>query len=431
MAHWNMSVPTAGSSLNLGASPGSSGVTLTAADGAVLSYSSGNTDLNADGHIWLQSSADAGICSASGVKIGTPAGVLATAGGNVDLWAGAGMGPSVPGPGAAAQVPTPPSPPCEGAKTAADRINALNAGVKGIADIKGALSGDGGKAKKAYEVLKGGWDIAKAMNDCAEGSDKVIDPNAQNATDGIIGVVDGVVGLATGKPVDPIGLYQAATKAIDGGSKLATGDAGAGGKDGEGSSAGGGGGGHGGGGKCTIHAPAGIEKATDANMEAWAAGKIEYKAGSKIALNAGSKVETCSMQFEAHANVKATVRGCAQVTIESGGLVEILSSTLDVKAGAANVDAGRLSVKTGRAQITSGNLKVISPIQVLGKVAIDGKTDIRGDFSVLGNGNVSGNFDIGKNVEIGCQLHVKAQARVDGKIFGKAGASITGPVKLG
>lgn len=434
MPHWNMSVPTGGSSINLGGSPLSTGVTLTAASGSVLSYSSGNTDVNADGHVWIQSSADAGICAAAGVKLGTPAGVLATAGGNVDLWAGAGMGPSVPGPGAAAAAPTAPQPPCEGAKKSADRMNALNAGIKGVADIKGALQGDPTeKAINAYKALKGGWDVAKAANDALDDGDQFLNKDGAGMADGVTGVVDGLLDMGSGEVPDVVGMLQAGKKAIDAGGKLAEGDAGEGGEDGEGSAAGGGKGGHGGGAKVTIHAPSGIEKATDADMLAWAAGKIEYKAGSKITLNAGSKVETCSMVFEAHANVAATVRGLARAALESAARATVAAPLTEVKSCTTNILAtARLGVTTPSATFKAPKFHIYGgDTQIFGKTKISGKTTVEGGpLSVIGDGKVTGNFETDGNVVVGNQLEVKAQARFNDQIFTN-GATIKKFAKLG
>jgi len=442
MSFWNMSVPTGGSSLNLGGSPLSTGVTLTAAEGSVLTYSSGNTDVNADGHVWIQSSADAGICAASGVKLGTPAGVLATAGGNVDLWAGAGMGPSIPGPGCAAAAPAPPQPPCEGAKKSADRANALNAGIKGVADIKSAATNGAtdtiGKLENAYGVLKGGWDVAKAANDALDNGDqfmgdgKPMSKQGGDVTDGVFGVVDNLMAAKNGDVPDVVGMWQSGKKAIDAGFDLAEGDAGAGGKDGAGTAAGGGKGGHGGGAKITIHAPSGIEKATDADMLAWAAGKIEYKAGSKITMNAGSKVETCSMVFEAHANVAATVRGLARVGIESAGYIAMNAPRLAIKTGDCDtLVAGVLDLTAGTTNIRSGDIDVdAASLTVKAVTTIQGKTTVKGPFALEGSGTVTGNFDVDENVSVGNQLEVTGEARFNKQIFSN-GATIKKFAKLG
>lgn len=359
--------PTADSYMSLGDGP-ACGISLTTAGGSIFTYSDIDTNIDANASLWLQSNADGGVVCSAGVTIGTPAGIKAAAGGKVDIWAGAATNPNVGGPDGPAGPPTAPTPPCGGTEAAVNGANALNGALKGASDIysgvsdvaeNGIASIDG--AIGAWEAAKGTWDLAKSGHDAGiydmEGA---LGKNTMDGIEGAMGVVDAVANIAKGDIPNVVGAIQSGSKLIN----AIAGDQGA---AGSGGGASGGAGGHDGGSSIEARGPAGIKKLTDNNMEAFVGKKIEYKAGTNIVMNAANKVETCSMVFEAHANIAATMKGLARAKVESigkavvdgkvtfkiktdgvgeiktGGLLKITSdAATKMKAAALNIDAGSL-----------------------------------------------------------------------------------------
>lgn len=399
--------PTADSYLALGDGP-ACGVSMTTGSGSLFTYSNVDTNVDADASLWLQSSADGGFVCDAGVTIGTPAGIKTSAGGKVDIWAGAAVSPNVGGPNGPAGPPAAPTPPCGGTEAAVNRANALNSAVKGASDlysgVRGAMSGDASTLERVadgWDAAKGAWDLAKSGQDAGlydmEGA---LGKRTIDGVEGAMGVVDQVLAVAKGDVPNVVGGLQS-------GSKLLDAIAGEQGADGSGGGAAGGAGGHSGGASIEARAPAGIKKLTDNNMEAFVGKKIEYKAGTNIVMNAANKVETCSMVFEAHANIAATMKGLARAKVESLGKAVIdgkakfsvstagtgkieTGSTLDVQSkgpmnlkgtGGVNIDGnGRVHARATSIELLGkSNAKIDSPdTQITGNVVIDKDLEVKG-----------------------------------------------------
>lgn len=399
--------PTADSYLALGDGP-ALGVSLTSGGGSVFFYSDIDTNIDANGSLWLQSNADGGIVCRAGVTIGTPSGIKAAAGGNVDIWAGASTQPNVGSPNGSSGPPEAPSAPCADTQTAVDRANALNSAIKGAADVvsgvQDAMSGDS-KIKRiagAWDAAKGLWDIVKAGGDAGLYDLKTsLGEHTVDGIDGGIGVVDQLLSAAKGDIPNVVGGIQS-------GRKLGEAIAGLLGEDGSGGGAQSGAGGRSGGPTIEARAPGGITKLTDGEMKAFVGKDIKYKAGGNIAMNAMNKIETCSMVFEAHANIAATMRGLARAKVESFGkaVVDGKASFKVSTSGTGTIQAG------GRLEIEGrGGVKMHSPASVLlqagstltgkaNQIKLFGKTEIDGETVIKKKTVVDDDVVITKNLEV-------------------------------
>lgn len=437
-------------------------VTLSAGAGAVDGITF-TTDANAFHHAAINSITEAGAdarivagavfgaVAESGVLIGTPCTIQASAGGGVQIYAGAGISPSLGGPSGPGDAFGPSSPASFAAGDRAESLNSFNDGMKGVGSMLDAglsLKNPEGRlqqAKAAYDLAKGGWDTAKATG-------------AENSTLDTVGQVGDLVfaGINVGKAdnnveyaleaVNYVATLAGAANSLEpnrGGAGLGNETA----PTAAGTAAGAAGGTLGAPGDGPrIHqvAPANIDRKCGADMTALVSGKkttkvdgsIEYQSGSKIEMKAFSKIETQSLFFEAHANVIATMRGLAQAKVESLG-----KAVLDGKAsvtvsslGKGKVEAkGKLDIATngvldmgakGVMKIHSGGAMTLSAPEV----DVNGKTGITATAPKI---ELKGKTKITKDTEIVGNLKAKAKGTFTGKITGKKGGSIKGTVTLG
>ncbi len=308
-------------------------VTFSAGAGAVdgLSFSTDanefhwagvNSIIEANADARVVSNAVLGLAASSGVLIGTPCTIQATAGGAVQIYAGAGLTPSLGGPSGPGAAFGPSEPAEFEAGERAESLNRINDGIKGVSDMVGAAmdfhEGHGFEAAKAaYEFAKGGWDTAKALGAESggaetgfKGGDLVMSFAGATAA-GMSGDMAGFVAGAAdflGKGASAMAGASPHAGAPAGNPTPATGPT---------SVAGAAGGAMGapGDGSARIHevAPANIDRKCGGNMTAQVAGKKETKVDGNIEVQSGGKIETQSLFFEAHANVTAAVTGLAQI----------------------------------------------------------------------------------------------------------------------
>jgi hypothetical protein len=421
--------------MSLGDGP-ASGISLTTGGGNVFTYSDVNTNIDVNASLWLQSNADGGLVCDAGVTIGTPAGIKAAAGEKIDIWAGAATAPNVGGPNGPAGPPTAPTPPCGGTEAAVNRSNALNSAVKGASDIYSGVTGAMGAdnaleaAEGVWDAVKGTWDLAKSGHDAgAYDMEGALGKRTIDGIEGGMGVVDQVLAVAKGDVPNVVGAMQS-------GSKLLNAIAGEQGADGSGGGAGSGAGGHGGSTMIEMRAPAGIKKLTDNNMEAFVGKKVEYKAGTNIVMNAANKVETCSMVFEAHANIAAAMKGLARAKVESLGKVVIdgkckfkveTAGTGEIKAGPEltikcgaimKIQAAGVIDMKGDASVdieSGGGITLKAP-----KVDVDSpQTTCKGKLTVNDVTEIKGPFKARSNMLVDKASRFRSTVRVDGNLNAK------------
>jgi hypothetical protein len=422
--------------------------TVSAGAGAVDGFTM-TTDANAFHHAGINSIIEAGAdarvvagavfgaVAGTGVLIGTPCTIQASAGGGVQIYAGAGISPDLGGPSGPGAAFGPSEPAAFEAGAKADSLNAINDGIKGVSDVVGAgmdmadASNAFEKAKAGYEMAKGGWDTAKAFgasNETVDGAFKVGDLVMSFGGKTNAGMSGDIVGFVTGTAdfLAKGGSAMAAASPAQGGAGLGNTTAATGPTCADGA-AGGVLGAPGDGPRIHEVAPANIDRKCGANMTALVAGyketkvdgKIEYTSGASIAMKAFTKVETQSLFFEAHANVTATMKGLAQVKVESMGkaLVEGKATFKVATMGKGTIEAnGSLDVKTAKLTVTAGQTK-IGPGKVdigPGPVTIDSVTTINKKTEIKGI------LQVAKKTEIKGALHVNNKIQAKGEIKGNA-----------
>lgn len=438
-----------------------SNVTLSAGAGAVdgLTFT---TEANAFHHSAVNSITEAGAdarivagavfgaVAGDGVLIGTPCTIQASAGGGVQIYAGAGISPSLGSPSGPGDAFGPSSPAEFEAGAKAEYANRFNDGLNSIVSIADAQrslrDAKGFKRAKAYlDMARGGWDAAKAAgasNSAVDGAGQVLDAQATligavteddpleaglafmdylGKSGGLLGEFLGVEGGAgLGNATAP--TRPTCTDGAAGGTLGAPGDG------------------------PRIHqvAPGNIDRKCGAHMTAAVAGnkttqvdgKIEYQSGSKIEMKAFSKVATQSLFFEAHANVSSKMVGFAQAKVESLG-----KAVLEGKAkfevstsGKGKVEAkGKLDISTDG--VLDMGAKGIMKIHSGGVMALRGSSvgvSAKGRISATApNIELKGKTKVTKDMEIVGNLKAKATGTFHGKIKGKKGGSVKGTVTLG
>lgn len=386
-----------------------------------------------------------GAAATGGILIGTPATIQHSAGGGIQIYAGAGITPSIgsangPGAGFGASAPAQVN-----AGARADSLNAFNDFVKAGSDVAGAvMSYQGatdaiGKASAVFSGAKGAWDATKAAtgtkNDTVDtifaaggmGFGAVNAANALGNGDNV-GAATGAIGWVAGLATFVAGEEQKSNAAK---AKAAYGEALSkaeaaraarselGGKGGSlGPPADG----------PRIHevAPANIDRECGADMTAKVGGdktatvdgSITYKSGNSISMKAFSAISTSSLTFSAHANVSASMKGLATAKVESFG-----SASLDGKAkfsvsskGAGSISAPKIDIKTSKLTVTSSQTK-IGPGKVdigPGPVTIDSVTTINKKTEIKGI------LQVAKKTEIKGALHVNNRILAKGEIKGNS-----------
>lgn len=432
---FSITVPFSNSTLAAGAGA-VDGITLTT-DENVFQHAGTNSITEACGDARMVAGGVLGAAGGQGVLIGTPCTIQASAGGGVQIYAGAGISPSFGGPSGPGAPFGPSEPASFDAGTKAESLNRINDGLRSANDVVGAARDLRGavnafdKVKAGYEMAKGGWNTAKAMGASNETVDDLFKAGdllmaygsrtrsgmSGDIVDFVIGSVDfyakGASAIASASPVQGgagLGNATAPTAATStdgaaGGSMGAPGDG------------------------PRIHqvAPGNIDRKCGADMTAVVAGtkttkvdgNIAYQSGTKIEFKAFSKVETQSLFFEAHANVGATVRGLAQVKVEALGRAVLegkatfkiatmgkgkveAKSALDIQTAKLTVKAGQTKIGPGKVQIGPG------PVTIDSVTTINKKTEIKGALRVA------------KKTEIKGALHVNNKINAKGEIKGNA-----------
>jgi hypothetical protein len=453
-------------------------VTIQGGAGAVdgISFATGaNVWAHAEAEMVLESKADMRLaCGAvlaeagkAGVIIGSAGSIQQSAGGGVRLYAGAGITPDtggLGGPGGPFKVPGPAQ---VNAGHVAEKLNSLNDGIKGLSDVAGGImdaTDTGGsafkKAKAAFDIAKGVWDTTKATGAHqteGEGGEKETAGWAKAIDTGMglgevalgLGTTMGEGGADTASSIAAAaGLVGKATGAMEAAHPMsgeALKEAKAAQKEiAEAGVAGGGIAGPVDGPRIHEVAPANIDRECGANMTAKVAGdkttvvdgKIEYTSGASIGMKAFSKIETQSLVFEAHANIKAVMKGLAIAKVESFG-VAALEGKAKFKVetwGSGKIEAkGKLDIETGgKLGIKVGGLMATtvggSIVSRAANVAFTGKGKFR---ATAPNIELKGKTLITKDTEIKGKLTCGLTGTFKGKIKGKKGGSITGTVTLG
>lgn len=442
------------------------GISLTS-DGKHFFQAGSELIVEAKADMRLVSDAGLGIVGTAGVLIGTPATIQHSAGGGVQIYAGAAVKAATGAGGKPGDPFKASTAPEVDAGKAADSACNWQDGIKGAGDMLAAgIDGrdawkDGKKydaAKQAFSGAKGGWDVLKAGGVESAGVDKAF---------GGVGLgLGGVDALKAAESGDMLGFGTTAVSTLWGAGSMssaaaqkekqdklkasfdeAAGEAKAAQEANKTAGAPGGTLGMPGDGP-RIHevAPANIDRECGANMTAKVGGnktssvdgKIEYKAGSAIEMKAGSKIETTSMNFEAHANVSATVRGLAAAKLEALGSV-----TVEGKAkfkvstmGSGTVDAtGALTMKAGG----KATLKAGGKLDLLAGGVMTLKAGGPGVFQassigITGKGRVSvkgSAVQLKGPTEIKGKLKCTTEATFVGKMKGKGGGDIKGMCKFG
>jgi hypothetical protein len=359
--------------------------TISAGAGAVDGFTM-TTDANAFQHAAINSIIEAGAdarvvagavfgaVAGTGVLIGTPCTIQASAGGGIQIYAGAGISPDLGGPTGPGEAFGPSEPAAFEAGERAESLNKLNDGIKAVSDVVGAGM-DAAEAETAFEAFKAGYDMAKGGWEAAQalgapevsfgesdlamsGVGMFVAAAGGDTTDFVTAAADFVgKGMGAASKANPArgGAGLGNTTAATGPTSVAGAAGGALGAPGDGP---------------RIHevAPANIDRKCGADMTALVAGKketkvdgkIEYTSGASITMKAFTKVETQSLFFEAHANVTAVMKGLAQAKVESMGkvLVEGKAKFKVATMGSGTIDAtGKLDVKTkGKMTLDAGGV---------------------------------------------------------------------------
>lgn len=440
---FQLSVPNTNVTLTAGAGA-VDGITITT-DKDEFFQALGEVIVESKGDMRLVSTGVLAAAASNGIFIGTPGTIQAAAGGGVQIYAGATVSVAIGAPGAPGDPFKAPKPAKVNAGAQADRLNRFNDGVKGVGDVVGgALDWKSAenkyeKAKAAFDMAKGTWDVAKSGNAHVDekgetkGWAKVVDGTVKvgelgfgfldsglpddattrvAAAAGVLGKIGGMM-EAGGKPMsgDAIKAAEAAQAAIANAGTAGGGIAGP--SDGP-----------------RIHevAPANIDRECGANMTAKVAGdkttavdgKIEYTSGASITMKAFTKVETQSLFFEAHANIKAVMKGLASATVESLGSAKLegkakatVASMVKAKVEAPKVEIAAkaaLDVTSPAITIGSGNLTINSVTKITKQVTVGAKVKVDKDIKCDGKTEVKG--DVKSKGTVQAKKDVKASGKI-------------------
>lgn len=381
-----------------------------------------------------------GACAGTGVIIGTPCTIQVTAGGAVQVYAGAGLSPSIgsaTGPGDAFG-PSEPASFSAGERAAlANRVNDVIGGLGSVAGGVMDFMSAGSNLEKAaagFGALKGAWDAGKAALGVKKGESGFVD-----GADGTVGAYgDAGLGLAVGIATsDPVGIIssiaKAGGKALEGGVASNAGPPAGNPTPATGPSctpgAAGGAMGAPGDGSARIHevAPANIDRKCGRDMTAAVAGnkktdvdgKIDYTSGASISFKAFNKISNQSLFFDATGLVAAKMTGYAKASVESFGKATLSGKyKVEVKTwGKGKVEAGALlEIKAkGKIGMEAGG--------VLNMKATGAATLHAADVGIVGKGQVSikaPTVHLRGDTVIHKTLSVKQKVEVDNSIFARA-----------
>ncbi|MEQ8456219.1 MAG: hypothetical protein RLO52_18345 [Sandaracinaceae bacterium] len=421
------------------------GISLTTAQN-VFSFSAVDTFIESGSDMKLASTGLLGAAGSTGVVVGTPASIQASAGGAVQIYAGAGITPDIGGPGGPGEAFGPSAPAQVNAGQKADALNRFNDGLKAVGDLAsagldmhdameaGGAEGALGAAKGAFGVLKGSWDLANAASPASgSGADGVntamtvgettlsaVETGMKFASGDTTGGVVGLAGLAAkaagfaggGAPMsgEEIEAATAAQQAIA--DAAAQGGHMSGPVDGP-----------------RIHevAPANIDRECGADMTAKVAGnkttavdgKIEYTSGASISMKAFSKVETSSLNFEAYANVGATMKGLASAKVESlgqaimEGKAKFKVSTMakgGIEASTLTIEGkGSTTLDSPSHTIKGGKLEIQSETKITKKTTVEGITTLKNKLFVEKKTHIKNALKVDKKIQAGGNITTQAK----------------------
>ena len=411
-----------------------------------------------------------GAVSAVGILIGTPATIQHSAGGGVQIYAGAGVSASPGPPGSPGKPFGASEAPKTGAGSTCDKLNAFNDVVKAGSDIfsgykgmkEAAKEGKGwakdpiGNFNTAFGMVKSTWDGAKAVGAKSDEADVMfttfgLGTSAVGAANtfgsgdnvggaaGALGFAAGVAGLIAGES------NKSSGKAIKANYDKKLADATAANKArAENGGAGAGIGAPADGPRIHEVAPANIDRECGANMTALVGGmketkvdgNIAYKSGGSVSIKAFSAVSTSSLTFSAHGNISASMKGLATAKVESLGSATLSGRAkfkVDTKGSGAVSATGKLDMSSGgKVSVTAGGVLAMKATGAATLHGADVGVVAKGQASIKAPTiNLRGKTVIHKETEILGQLTTKKKAKVNGKIDGKGGATIKGSNKLG
>ena len=424
-----------------------SNVAMTCGDGPVAGVSTTTDDnqfIHAGGEVVIEAkshlrSASEGLWSGAGiggVLMGTPATIQHSAGGGVQIYAGAGITPATGDAGGPADPFAASEPASFDAGSYADSMNAVNDFVKAAGDVAGGVVGFRGaesgldRAKAAFEVAKGGWDAAKALGAKDKGADKAVGftGTAFGVADMTVKAADGDYAGAAVAGLGAIGSTLGAANNDDNVKALTAANAARAAKADEAAQAGGPGAPNDGP-RIYEVAPANIDRKVGQDMTSKVAGKkedkvdgnIEMTSGASISAKAFNKVETSSMTFEAYANIGATMKGLASAKVESLGIVTIdgktrvkVESGVKIAVSAPTIEVeGKASwtLDTPSCEIKSPDVKIGA-----GNVKIESKTEITEQLKVLGSIVGKKACHIDDQLQVKAGANIKKSLKVGGKI---------------
>jgi hypothetical protein len=441
---FSISVPNTGATIQGGAGP-VSGLSLTT-NANVFAHAGVEAIVESKADMRAATDGALGAAAAGGILIGTPATIQHSAGGGIQLYAGAGISPSTgspSGPGAGFAASEAPQ---TGAGATADSLNAFNDTVKGVSDVAGAVlsyrsATDAiGRATAVFSGAKGAWDATKAAtgykSDAGDAMfmaggllSGVMTPanalaNGDNvgATTGAIGWGVGLVTLVRGEQIKS----NTSSAAASYGQALAAAQAAAAAKKEDGAP----------GSSIVppadgprIHevAPANIDRECGADMTAKVGGNkdtkvdgnISTKSGGSITVKAFSAISTSSLTFSAHANVSASMKGLASAKVESLGSAS-LSGTAKVSVssnGSGSVKApkltiegtGTLTVKSAKIAIGAGPMTVDCETTINKKTTIKGMTFLKDKLEVTKKAELKDALKVGKKIQAGGDITTQGQ----------------------
>lgn len=423
--NFNLVVPHTNSSLTCGGGP-VDGVSITTAENKFV-HAGVEMVLESGSHMRLASMGLLSEAGQGGVLIATPATIQATAGGGVQIYAGAGAAPSIGGPDGPGDPFAASKPAKINAGKFADSMNAFNDKVKALGDIAGgavdlATAGNAfDAAKAAFDMAKGDWDLAKAKGakDDAK-SDRI------KTGESVVAVADVIVATGKGDAAAVavgiagfLGKDKAGTNNKDAIKKLKEANAATKAKA-ELAQQAGGPGAPGDGPRIVEIAPANIDREVGVDMTSIVGGEkttkvdgdIKSTSGASHSMKAFNKIETASMIFDAYATIKATMKGLATAKVESLGIVTIDGKArvkVESKAKIA-IEAPKIDVEGSVAwTLKTPKAKIDSPDVLIGttKVKIDAKTEITQQLKVLGSivGKKSCHLDESLEVKGGACIH--------------------------
>jgi hypothetical protein len=431
---FSLSVPNTNVSINAGAGP-VDGMSFTT-DANSFHHANVNAIHEADADLRAVCGKVLGAIGNTGVILGSPCTIQVTAGGAIQVYAGAGLTADIgdaSGPGDAFGPSSPASFSAGERAASMNRINdfigAAGSVAGGVFDMMGATN-NLERAAAALAIAKGGWDATKAATGYTPPKDGGVatGESAAGYTEAALGVA---VGIGQG---DYPGIISSLAKGI---AKKAEGSAAnAGAPTGNPTpatgptcvdGAAGGALGAPGDSSARIHevAPANIDRKCGKDMTAEVAGnkkttvdgKIDYMSGASITIKAFNKISTQSLFFDATGLVAAKMTGYAKASVESFGKATLSGKyKVEVKSMVSGkVEAKKLEIK-GKA-----TMDITSPKITMGggTVTVTAPSTFEKNVVMKNWARVSKRLQVGDGAEIKTKLDVDGPIKSTGKIHAR------------